>query len=335
MKLIPLVTFFTFLFFFSCTDSKQKEEEDFEDLDNLILDMVKQGRILDFELVTLAKLYEKHINRYDSLKSFADFSKYSFVNSFSTNLPGVDSSLSSIIILNTTSDREKALEEVAVTNFLDSLFVNFYKDFPLVSQVYSNSDLQVSRVYPSYDHRNLVDPNLDVKEFNFYYAADEVNNPSKGIVRIQDAYVDPAGKGWILSMVHPVYKEEKLFAVLGADFTVDDFIYEYFDKYNGEYLLVNGKGDIIGGKSGAIELLSMPPLKNHVYRETVKSEFFRVSDFNLFNSKSLEVREMAQEFILNKKDRYTFSNERGINKAICRSIPGIDWYLIQIFPDPR
>jgi hypothetical protein len=335
MKISPSILFIISFLIFSCSDPKKGDEADFEDLESLISDIVHQSQVLDSELDTLAFLYQKHINRYDSLMGIADFSRYSFDKAFSSNLSGVDSSLSSIIILNTTPNRKKALEEVAVTNFLDTLFAEFYKNFSLVSQVYSNSDMQVSRVYPSYDHKNLVDPNLDVKEFNFYYAADEINNPSKRTVWIQDAYVDPAGKGWIFSLVHPVYKADELFAVLGADITVDDFIYKYFENYKGEYLLVNGKGDIIGGKSGAIELLSMPPLKNHVYRETVKSEFFRISDFNLFNSKSLEVRGMAQEFLLNKKDRFTFRNERGIKKAICRSIPEIDWYLIQIIPNLR
>ncbi|TDQ18657.1 hypothetical protein DFQ04_0462 [Algoriphagus boseongensis] len=333
MRVKSFSIFLFLLIIFSCNDSESEYGRDFEEIDRLITEMVSQGQELSDALDTIAHQYIDHINRYDSLRETADFSKYTFTRAYSTNLPGEDSALSSVMILNTTPDRDRALEEAAATNFLDSLFSRFQKSFPLVVQVYSNSANQVSRVYPAFDHKNIVEPNLDVKDFNFYYAADEINNPSKGIVWIQDAYIDPAGKGWILSLIHPVYQGEKLFAVLGADFTVDDFIYEYFDRYPGDYLLVNGKGDIIGGEDGAIELLSMPALKNHVYRETVKSESFRISDFNLFNSKSLEVRKMAQEFLLNKKDRFEFEEEKGINKAICKMVPGIDWYLIQIFPE--
>ena len=321
-----------FLVFIGCSSDKTQNDKEFSNLINLSKDFQSQGQILSNHLDTLAHYYEAQIAKWDSLQSVADYSKYQFLDAFSTNLPQQDSSMSSVIILNSTPDREKALEEVAITNFLDAKFREFLKLNPLISQVYSNSALQVSRVYPAYDHANIVDPNLDVTEFNFYYAANEVNNPSKGIVWIKDSYVDPAGRGWILSVVHPIYRGDKLFAVLGADFTVDDVIHNYFESYPGEFLLVNSKGDIIAGKTGAIEMLSMPPLKNHVYRETVKSEFFRISDFNLFNSKSREVRSMAQEFLLHKKSEFIFEEEKNLNKAICRALEGIDWNLIQIMP---
>jgi len=326
------VSFLVLILFFSCKTENERGNEEFADLQKLVAEMEFQGQILSDKLDTLAHFYEEHIQNWDSLKSIADFSRYTFQGAFSTNLPGQDSSMSSVIILNTTPDREKAFEEVAITNFLDEKLASFYQKNPLISQIYSNSKMQVSRVFPTYDHRNLVDADLDVTDFNFYYAANEINNPAKGIVWIQDTYVDPAGKGWILSLVHPIYKGEELFAVLGVDFTVDDVIHNYFETYPGEYLLVNSKGDIIAGKSGAIEMLSMPPLRNHVYRETVKSEFFRVSDFNLFNSKSREVRRMAQDFLLNKKTEFSFEEERNVKKAICLPISGINWKVIQIIP---
>ncbi|WP_051286928.1 PDC sensor domain-containing protein [Algoriphagus mannitolivorans] len=332
MNRLRYIAFLFLTVIFSCDSEKEKRDKEFSTLESLVSKLENEGQILGDRLDSLAHLYQDQIQNWDSLKSNADFSKYQFQGAFSTNLPNQDSSLSSVIILNTTPNWEMAMEEVAVTNFLDEMFAGFLKSNALISQVYSNSSKQVSRVYPAYDHQNIVDPNIDVREFNFFYAANEVNNPSKGIVWIKDTYVDPAGRGWILSLVHPIYRGNELFAVLGADFTVDDIINNYFDTHQGEYILANTKGDIIAGKSKAIEMLSMPPLKNHVYQETVKSEFFRVSDFNLFNSKSREVRRMAQEFLLNKKDEFYFEEEKNLNKAICRPVKGIDWILFQIIP---
>lgn len=332
MNRLSRIAFLILSIFFSCESEKDKRNKEFATLENLVLQLESQAETLSDRLDSLAHRYQNHIQNWDSLKRNADFSKYQFQGAFSSNLPDQDSSLSSVIILNTTPNWDLAVEEVAATNFLDEMFAEFLSPNPLISQVYSNSSLQVSRVYPAYDHKNIVDPNLDVRDFNFFYAANEVNNPSKGIVWIKDSYVDPAGRGWILSLVHPIYRGEELFAVLGADFTVDDVVNNYFDAYPGEYLLVNTKGDIIAGKSRAIEMLSMPPLKNHVYQETVKSEFFRISDFNLFNSKSREVRRMSQEFLLSKKDEFFFEEEKNLKKAICRSISGIEWILIEIIP---
>lgn len=330
-KLLPffLVVFWVSSCGFFEDDSYQKE---FLVLEQIIDRLQGQGALMSQGLDSIAHFYEDQINHYDSLLANADYGKYSIEGPFSSSTPGSDSSLSSIIVLNTTADREKALQEVVATNFLDDMFIDFFRKNKLVTQIYSNSALQVSRVYPCYDHKNIVDPNLDLTQFNFYYAADEVNNPNRGLVWIPDAYVDPAGKGWIVSLVHPIYKHDSLFAVLGVDFTVDDVIYTYLQGYDAEYLLVNAKGDIVVGKSGAIEMVSMPPLKNHVYRETVKSENFRVSDFNLFQSRSREVRQMAQDFLMKKNTKFIFQEEKNLKVALCLPFTEIDWYLIQIIP---
>lgn len=323
------------LLIFSCKSSNKTDARVFEKLDELIQDMERQGELMSRDLDTLAHLYESAITSRDSLLIHADPYRYEFDGAFSTNEQTPDTTFSTLIILNTTSDRKKAEEEVLITNFLDQAFRDFYYKNRLISQVYSNSSLQVSRVFPAYDAKNIVDPNLDVTKFNFFYEADRQHNPSKGLVWIPDAYVDPAGKGWILSLVHPIYEKDSLFAVLGVDFTVDDIIGSYLERYEGQFLIVNKKGDIVAGKSGAIEAISMPPLKNHVYRETVRSENFRVSDFNLFNSKSKEVRLMGNEFLMNNQQEFSFQDEKTLIGAYCRPFRSIDWYLIEIVPKYR
>ncbi|TNF40136.1 MAG: hypothetical protein EP311_09475 [Cytophagales bacterium] len=329
-----LILFFLGLGVSSCGFlSEEAYQAEFSELEEIVDRLEDQGALMSQSLDSIAHLYEHQIANYDSLLVYADYDKYLIEGPFSTATPGSDSTKSSIIVLNTTSDRERALQEVAATNFLDEHFSDFVRKNDLVAQVYSNSALQVSRVYPCYDHKNIVDPNIDVTQFNFYYAANEINNPSKGLVWIPDAYVDPAGRGWIVSLVHPIYKEDSLFAVLGVDFTVDDVIYNYLQDFEGEYLLVNAKGDIVAGKARAIENISMPPLKNHVYRETVKSENFRVSDFNLFQSRSKEVRKMAQDFLLKKSQVFEFQEEKNLKAALCYPFQEIDWYMIQIIPN--
>jgi hypothetical protein len=228
-------------------------------------------------------------------------------------------------------DFEKAKEEVALTNGLDSVFLKLYKKDDLVAQVYSNSATNVSRVYPSFDSQNLISPDIDITSFNFYYEADEKQNPGKGPVWIPEAYIDPAGSGWIFSLIQPVYVEDKLFAVLGIDFTIDSYIQYFLDQEQGEFLIINKKGDIVAGKSSAIEALSMPPLKNHVYRETIKMDSFRISDFNLFNSKSKEVREMAKSILFEKNDKYTFYHEKELTNARVYPFKIVDWYLLELY----
>jgi hypothetical protein len=319
---------------FGCaTPEKELQSKNFDKLKALIQEMESEGELMARQLDTVAHFYSYLLTKKDSILRNPLPNPYSYQGAFSTNIPDEDPKLSSIIILNSTPNRQKAEKEVVLTNALDSVFVAFKKNNPLAVQIYSNSLMQVSRVYPAYDSKNIVDPDIDVTKFNFFYEADLEHNPKKGLVWIPDPYVDPAGKGWILSVLHPVYDGSELFAVLGVDYTVGDIIETYLNSVEGEFVLVNAKGDIVAGKSLGIEALSLPPLKNHVYRETIQSDNFRISDFNLFNSKSREVRKMAQDFLLQKKDRFIFENEPNLKQAICVSFPTMGWFLIEIFPN--
>ncbi|MDI1321403.1 MAG: Cache sensor protein [Algoriphagus sp.] len=291
-----------------------------------------ESEFLEFnkEIGLLKRHYDFLITKRESLLHLVDTGKYDFSGRFSTNIPETDSTLSTIFISTNNRDFVKAKEEVALTNGLDSVFSKLFHKYDLIAQVYSNSASNVSRVYPSYDAQNLIAPDVDIREFNFYYEADQDNNPEKGPIWIPEAYVDPAGSGWILSLIQPVYDEEELFAVLGIDFLVNDFIHRYLEGEQGKLLIINGDGDIIGGKSSAIESLSMPPLKNHVYRETIKMDNFRISDFNLFNSKSKEVRRMAQSILFEKAEQFTFTNEKGLTKVHAVPFQILDWYLLEL-----
>jgi hypothetical protein len=327
-----LIPYFIFLLLiFSCSEDKTHSlSEDKEKLTVLISSIEKQGNVLMEEIDLLADFYDSLVrNKEDILRKISK-DKYQFTGSYSSNTPDSDSLLSSVIILSTTPDFAKARDEIRYTNGLDSLFVNLYNKYDLITQLYSNSKLQTSRVYPAYDVVNILDPNMDVTTFNFFYEADLAHNPEKGPKWILDPYVDPAGKGWILSLVHPVYENTNLSAVVGIDITIDNFIQKFMEDLDGNFLIVTGKGDIVGGNATAIEGLSMPPLKNHVYRETIQSDNFRISDYNLFSSKSKEVREMAKIFLLEDQDRFEFQEESFLNNAVCKRFSLIDWYAIKI-----
>jgi hypothetical protein len=331
--LLSIFLFVIGIFLGACSENpKNICKERLEIIKGLVEQMEKEGVQLSESLDSLAHYYSYLIDHKDSILAANLDVKYKFDGAFSTDLPGSDSTKSTLIILNSTKDRKAAEREVFLTNSLDDKFAELYSSYRIIEQVYSNSALQVSRVYPIYDAKNIVDPEIDVTKFNFYYEADLEHNPGKGVVWIPEAYIDPAGKGWIVSLVHPIYEGEELFAVVGVDFTVDEVIQNYLDSEKGDFIIVSGKGDIVAGKASAIEALSMPPLKNHVYRETVRSDNFRISDFNLFSSKSREVRAMAQSFLLNRSEEFVFKEERNLQSAVCVEFSLIDWYLIEIIP---
>lgn len=330
MPKYALIFFILAIIFSSCSPEPENQYSELSKLKNLVSSIEKRTLVYEDEIERLKEYYEFLIDKRDSLLPLADREKYTFQSRYSTNIPGTDSNLSTIFISTHNLDFEKAKEEVALTNGLDSVFSKLFDKYDLIAQVYSNSASNVSRVYPSYDAQNLIAPDVDVRKFNFYYQADLDNNHGKGPVWIPEAYVDPAGSGWIFSLIQPVYDKDQLFAVLGIDFTIDGYLQYFLEEEKGNLLIINNKGDIVAGKSSAIEVLSMPPLKNHVYRETIKMDNFRISDFNLFNSKSKEVREMAESILFEKKSEFNFKTEKGIQKTLAVPFQIFDWYLLEL-----
>jgi len=298
---------------------------------SITLEIESELTQLNEEIIFLKDHFEFLLANRDSLLNHVEVSKYSFDGGFSINTPMDSEKLSSVVILNSTTDFDKAMENVLISNGMDSLFNQTFEKYGMLAQVYYNTVDQVSRVFPAYDAKTLLDPSLvDLTSFNFFYEGDLEHNPEKGPVWIPEVYVDPAGRGWILSLVHPVFEQGELYAVLGIDITVDVIIGRYLEKKEGNFLIVNSKGDIVGGNAAAIEALSFPPLLNHVYRETIHADNFRISDFNLFNSKNREVRMMAQSFLLKKESHYFFKDEFSPKAAYAVAFSLLDWYLIEI-----
>jgi hypothetical protein len=333
--LSPLFLLFFAVILFSCqSPSAGNSDADLEKLDGLIGEIESSIKGIRGELERIADYNEALLKNRKAILAASKPFKYTMDGPFSTNQPGEDTSLSTIVIIEGTADRKKALELIQLTNSMDSVFADFLARNPKAVQIYSNSDLLASRIYPAFDAKNIVDPSLDTREFNFYYEADAAHNPAKGTVWIPEPYVDPAGKGWIFSLVHPVYDGEELSSVLGVDLTIADAIDGYLDAVEGYFVLVNGKGDIIGGKSEAIELLGMPLLKNHVYRETIQMNNFRGADFNLSRSKNGEVRKMAKAILVEKKNNFDFVQDTRMARVLGKSFASIGWYLLEIrLPD--
>jgi hypothetical protein len=317
--------------FSSCERSNSsKNQTDSSSLIQIVEDIEAELSLLNSEIVLLKDYNESLLARRKSILQNASLAPYKFEDGFSTNIPGRDFNLSSIVITEKTPSLLEALEEIKLTNSLDSVFKAVKNKYSFVAQVYSNSSMQVSRVFPAYDAKELITTDIDLVNYNFYYEANEENNPSKGPVWIPDAYVDPAGRGWILSLIHPIYTEEKLFAVIGIDITVDEIIARYLNSGDENLIIATKNGDIVAAGASVIEALNFPPLKNHIYREIIVEDNFRISNCNLFNSKNREVRLMANEFLFKEKSTFEFNGEYSPKSARMVYFELIDWVLIEV-----
>ncbi|MCS7261750.1 MAG: PAS domain S-box protein, partial [Anaerolineae bacterium] len=105
----------------------------------------------------------------------------------------------------------------------------------LVGQAYINTQSQLTRGMRFSDGQPVdidadttISPDQDVTTYEFYYLADAQHNPERKPVWT-GVYWDPAGMGWIVSCIAPVYRgDRELVGVVGLDVTLNA-LSEYVD----------------------------------------------------------------------------------------------------------
>ena len=188
----------------------------------------------------------------------------------------------------------EAVQSVAYfTEPLDSELRRVCDETPSVVQAYYNDANSLNRIYPWMDVLTQYEPKMDIPSFNFYYLADARHNPSRGPVWVDEPYVDPAGRGWIISAIAPVYGKEGLLGVAGLDVTLQAISQNYVEKSPVPVAVIARTGILVAATEDAISILEMPRPKDHRYLDTVKQDTFKPDDYNVTKSTVRAVRELG------------------------------------------
>lgn len=148
---------------------------------------------------------------------------------------------------NATPLAQQDLHKVAGLAQLDPFMRETVRNNDLVSSIYFNSWDNYSRSYPWIDTLHQFPPGTVIPSFNFYYLATEKHNPQRQTTWT-DVYLDPAGQGWILSAIAPVFLRNFLEGVIGLDITIDKLL-EHLDgldtPWGGYTMIVDGHMGVI------------------------------------------------------------------------------------------
>ena len=225
---------------------------------------------------------------------------------------------------------DAVMKAVLGTEAMDPILKRITQENPAVVQVYYNDRFSYNRIFPPFDVLTQYAPGMEIPSYNFYYQADGRHNPERKTVWVKDPYVDPAGRGWMISCVAPVYQKAALEGVCGLDITVESIIRNFdLEGDNGLYMLASADGTVVATGDGLIQLLRLPALKNHRYVDTVRSDTFRTADYNILKSRSLAIRNMA-EALLTRKEPARLLELNDQNWEV-RAVPvhGLDWWLME------
>ncbi|MEI6034571.1 MAG: hypothetical protein WCS65_09865 [Verrucomicrobiae bacterium] len=189
---------------------------------------------------------------------------------------------------------EQVKDVAYLTEPADAELIRICRTFPEVAQAYYNDRNSLNRIYPWFETVAQYPAKMNIPEFNFYYLADAAHNPGRGSVWVDEPYVDPAGRGWMVSAIAPVYEGDVLQGVAGLDVTIADIVGRYLNADRAPTAVIARSGVLVAATESAIQLLEMPPLKDHKYLETVKQDTFKSDEYNVLKTTLRPVREMAR-----------------------------------------
>ncbi len=241
----------------------------------------------------------------------------------------VNDGKSAVFVSGVVPVNEEIKNIVYFTEPMDAVLMQITDNYQEVIQAYYNDKYSYNRIYPYFDVLTQYEPKMDIPAFNFYYLADLEHNPQKEAVWVNEPYVDPAGRGWMVSVIAPVYIDGKLEGVPGMDVTINTITDRYVKQEPG-IVILDSTATVVSIEDAMVTLFGLPVLENHKYLETIRQDTYRENDFNLLKSKTREVRLMA-EAVYNKKEKevaLTVADKEYL--IITEPIPELDWKILKL-----
>ncbi len=292
------------------------------------------------EIEFLAKILQKehqHFFEYSNHKNEADKPKFEFAQNgmyYKIN----DNGGSSVVVSKDTIVDEVLKNELNNTELFDSTFKTLVEHDENIVAVYFNSHKNFSRYYPFLENfHEVFHSSFNMKDYNFYYEANEKYNPNRNVV-MTDVYLDPAHKGWMLSVIVPIYKQDKLEGVTGIDITLKNFIDNYLNidlPFNGKSFIINNNGKIVAMTNEIEEILNIKELEDYVYKkdEKINKTINKSDKFNILDYSDKEIANNFKNIIEDK----SYSHKIRINNKnyllFTHKMEKTSWYVISLIKE--
>ena len=314
--------------FFACNNvSPEKKLEQLsakaEQINNDFKKIRLEAEVLSTEI---SKLYAQQ----NEILPTIDTKKYQLATNGVFTKP-LDDGGSAVFVSGVYPVGDKIKKTVYFTEPIDSNFKALVKKYPEIVQVYYNDKYSYNRIYPFFDVLSQYEAKMDIPSFNFYYLADAKHNPQKKALWVNEPYVDPAGRGWMVSAIAPVYISDSLVGVPGIDVTINTITTRYLqDSIGSMTVIIDNNGGIVAAQEEIINLLSFPPLYDHKYIETIKQDTYRKELYNIALSRDANVRSIATEVLKNKKQIIDVELNGEKFTIVAVSIPELNWHLLEL-----
>jgi signal transduction histidine kinase/DNA-binding response OmpR family regulator len=222
-------------------------------------------------------------------------------------------------------------QKIARTARLDPMLRRIVDINILTVQAYFNSYDSLNRIWPYFDVLSQYPPKMNIPSYGFYYEADAKHNPERK-TRWIDAYLDPAGQGWMVSAISPVYNGNFLEGVVGLDITLDTIIKQVLAlsiPWQGFAVLISKDGMLLAVPEQAEKLFNLHELTVHRYDQAIRQQTFKPDDFNIYHR--TDMRELVKALANNQSSVAVVDfNEPYL--VASKTLPSTGWRLVTFAP---
>lgn len=230
----------------------------------------------------------------------------------------------SLYYANTTQMGEKQQRKALCSEMLDPLLKSIVETSSIITQAYFNTWDDMNRLYPFMPDASIqYGPAINMEDYNFYYDADSLHNPERKPVWT-GAYLDPAGQGWMVSLIVPIYSKDFLEGVSGLDVTIGTFVQNILDlkfPWDASTFMVDKTGTILAMQSKVEKIFKLKELGSHDYSENIKETIEKPKEFNLLNNSNESLKSKFSQ-LFTSKARISSVDIDGVDYLISQEIVG-------------
>jgi signal transduction histidine kinase len=206
---------------------------------------------------------------------------------------------------------------------------------PLVTQLYLNTKDSYNRIYPYFDVRTQYPAKMDIPSFNFYYEADGQHNPARKPVWT-DAYLDPAGQGWMVSSIAPVWQGNTLQAVVGIDITLKTIVNELLAMdlpWHAYAMLIGRDGTILALPPQGENDWGLQEVGTQGYTGAIRQNVFKPQQYRI--DLHPEGRRLATQMARAPTGLVTLRLSHGGREVVAWSqVAGPNWTMLMVAEEP-
>lgn len=245
---------------------------------------------------------------------------------------------SSVVMSKETTLTSHIKKQLMGTEIFNMSLKNIVDSNEMVIASYFNSHNNWNRYYPFIEESyNAFPSSIEMQNYNFYNNALFENNPDKKVVWT-DVYLDPAGQGWMVSAIVPIYNSDVLEGVAGLDITIENMIQSFLSfklPYNGSSFLIDKNGKIIAMTQEIAHILKLEKFKKYIYsqNEKIDNTIYKEGGVNILNHENREFALNMKKVIKENSYSHNIVLDDKPYLMFTKKFEKTSWYLVSLIDE--